>query len=250
MSTNPATVLMRILNALTEPLRRDLSTDAQHRFLGWLAKLQPKIEQLLRQINALLGNDTFSDMGRAEQIAALATASAQSFAWMGVLRDELNAALARLRAQLFAVHSPIKDAVLKELRAQEIRSTLRDLAPQERDVEFLTASQEDRTEVLAALFDDPMGLLISDDIKTRGLTDRAKRLQPELFATYLDTTLLREEWTGWCEHVAMLLTDLGGDPAAVAKALAVPLDAGMDTGGGRPEVKGVEWARKILASVA
>jgi hypothetical protein len=240
---------MIISNALSQPLRRDLSTDALNRLVSWLTKLYDRGAQLAAQLKPLMTNATYSDVGRAEQIAALATDAIPQFAWLGVLLDELAQAIARLRGQLFDLTSPIKDAVLREMRNQEIRSTLWALSINERDIALLHAGEQDQLEILSALLDSPAGPMVSDDAKTRVLEARARRLQPELYATLADTLLLQESLTAYAEQAAMLLTDLGGDRAAVAKALRAPLDEGLDVGGRAP-IPQAEWAAKILQSVA
>ncbi|MDE3039657.1 MAG: hypothetical protein KGJ82_03635 [Nitrospirota bacterium] len=248
MSTNAATLLARLNNELAQPVRHDLSTDSLNRWLGWLTKLQSRIEQVAATIKPLMSNASYSDTGRAAQIADLATASIPQFAWLGNLGDDLDNGCKRSESQLLAVESPIKDPILRELRAQEGRSDLRDLAPHEIDAAFLKASQEDRDEIMWALLNSPTGPMVSDDMQARALTDRAQRLQPDLYATWKDLELLRDSMTSWRQHISLWLTGLGAAPQLVADTLRLPY--ADQPGFQPPQLKGPEWARAILASVA
>lgn len=213
MSMNMQTLITNFQQQLIT-IRKTESAEFFNLRNSWLNKLIPQLEDYDRDELKILKNEHLTQNGKMTAVRELAEKFTPSLSWLKNLEEKHEKDTERFQANLFAVKSPVGDAVVRELRNGEVRRQFSGLKASERDAQFLRAADQDNDEVLDALLSGPMGRLISDEVQRRGLESRAKRRQPEMYAAYELNALA-------VEYVQMLVEVMGRRLAAVGVAVEV-----------------------------
>jgi hypothetical protein len=219
---NPESVIASIDTELRAGIpNRNMTAPTWEELNGVRVKTRANMERLKTKRQAIQDDRSLSPEGQRAKIAALANDAIGDYASTARMRERLATDTAT--PAMFMVKSPISDPVVRQLRNQESRDSVRGLNQNERDVQFLEAAERDHDELLDAMLDAPGGPLVSADMKRRALDARARRRQPEAYANWEQAVLLRDELTALLERIALCLVSMGADPQRVAKDLGVVL---------------------------
>jgi hypothetical protein len=168
-----------------------------------------------------LRNEHLNQNGKMAAIAEKGTKFLETVAYLKTRATKREAEDHNFRARLYAVTSPIKDDLRRELRNGEIRHFLAAQTQPERDRHFLLASQEDRDEVLDAMLTGPLGPIVSDDMKSRALDARAQRLHGNDYLGFQQNTLLLDFVHMLQELIGRRLYGIGVDASRIKDVLGV-----------------------------
>jgi hypothetical protein len=160
---------------------------------GWVNRLIVELsEDYDAPEHTILRNEHLNSAGKQAAIAELGKKFLETVAWIKTAATKREDEDQRLRKFLYAVNSPIKDELRRELRNGEIRHVLAGQNQPERDKRFLLAAEADRDEVLDAMLTGPMGPLVSSEMRQRTLDARAQRQHPNDYAGFQQNTLMLE----------------------------------------------------------
>jgi hypothetical protein len=137
MATYVETLISRITTDLTQPIRRDMSTETLNRRNELEVKLLARLEQFAAKKKSIWDNRTLSDQGKQQQEGKQADELLPDLAWIGRVLTALEKEQAQRKAVLFTVEPTVKDDVLRHLRARELRDRMAGLNQAERDVAYL-----------------------------------------------------------------------------------------------------------------
>jgi len=221
MATNVATLISRITTELGQLSPGYMSTATLNRRNELWVKALGNLEPFQTKEKAILANRSLSSEGQQQQVAKLSEDLLANLAWFRHVLQDLEAELAQQRTDLFTVEVTVKDDLLRYHRLREIRDRMAGLNQAERDVAYLTASQQDQAETLLALQDAPGGSWVTPDIQQRADTERAKHQQPDLFNAYTQNELLHEHLHSLADHLAAMLRSYGTPPAKVTTGLGM-----------------------------
>lgn len=232
MALNAATLLMILDSTGQRPFRDKLTTDNLNLHNELLGKTRERVLAVQKKQEPILADRSRSDEGKSTAVAALATHSLADFKFLEVVASREAATVARLKTTMCTIPQPV-GMTLEE--AREIRAEYAALSAQEKDMTFLLMAeassvmdaddpeaQARATEELFALLGKKGRSLISLDIKTRGLSERATRLFPALSAELAQAEILAEQVSGLRDHVCLWLNGLGADQAKVHALLGGP----------------------------
>ncbi|MBX3347783.1 MAG: hypothetical protein KF747_03480 [Nitrospira sp.] len=189
---------------------------------GWLNRLITELEEEYEGPESkILNNEHLNQAGKMAAIRNLGTKFLPTVAWLKTAATRLGGEDKGFRTLLYAVKSPIKDELRRELRNGDIRRLLVGQNQAERDTQFFLAAEQDRDEVLDAMLDSPMGPMVSEEMKQRALDARAQRQHPNDYAAFQQNTLLLEYAHMLQELVGRRLYGIGVDAAKIKDVLGV-----------------------------
>ncbi|HEV8329178.1 MAG TPA: hypothetical protein VGQ08_17010 [Nitrospiraceae bacterium] len=223
-----------IINALTGELTRVVKSVRSE----WLKDKNKHINGMLEPLKQYEGeaakndaNESLSQQGKRDANRIYATKET-----LPRLKDIPNAIKdlqekdQRLRAQFFQIDSGIKDPAERMPTYSYLWHTLDALDPNERIARFCLAAEHDEVVVMAAMLENPLAPMVTEDVKERALSERAKRLYPKQYEAYEQIGLLLEflvtfrDWIGRVlfgevgVEIPVIRTNLGD---AIADALDV-----------------------------
>lgn len=239
---NAASILMRLQHDLSAPTRRDLTTASVNDWTEILRKLLPIMEAYLAKEKTILANRALSDEGKRAELAMAATETIRACRWLGRVVDALSENMARSRTTLFAVTSPESDPLLAYLRAHELRTDLRKLNSTQRSVAYQMAAERNDVETMAALLSAPGGSWVSTEVKERADNERVKRLNPEAYAAFQQTTLVQELVNGLRYHVALWGLHTGVPRSVLIETFGEMGNLEPGQPDAKPRLQGKEWA--------
>jgi hypothetical protein len=218
---NTATLQTLIRHHQEQPIQRGFDDDGLERRNIALKKLQEGVSAVAAEEDAILKDRTLSDEGKGRKRATLAGRVVGNFAWLGQMLVQADQAKMRLQEVLYGpiTEQSKRDAVVQQLRDQEVRQDVRGLDINQRNAHFLTALESDQLEVVRAMLDAPTGPMISPDVLERGKTAYATRTAPETFEQLGFVEHLREHLGALSESTAQWLRHLGASPEAIQKAV-------------------------------
>lgn len=167
----------------------------------------------------ILRNEHLNQNGKMASIAELGTKFLSTVAYLKTRATRREADDHNFRAQLYAVKSPIKDDLRRELRNGEVRHFLAGQTQAERDGQFSLAAEQDRDEVLDAMLTGPLGPLVSPEMKQRVLDTRAQRLHGNDYLGFQQNTLLLDFIHMLQELIGRRLYAIGVDASKIKDVL-------------------------------
>lgn len=218
MSLSAQTLIVNLRNELGH-IGSDWAPTTIETRNDWLTRLISELTDYDADELKILRNEHLNQTGKMAGIAALATTLLETLAWLKTAVTKREDEDTRLRTFLYTVTPPIKDDLRRELRNGEIRRTVAGQSQPERDKQFLLAAQEDKDEVLTAMLDNPLGPMVSDDMKRRALEARAQRLHPNDYAGFQQNTLLLNYVHMLQELIGRRLYAIGVDAAKIKTGL-------------------------------
>lgn len=214
--------------------RRDVSSHTLNENNEAIRKTDAVVEGVAVKEQAILANRTLSNEGKATQVAALATETAQKLAFLERMVRQFADDIRATSGNLYTVKPPPAagtDPLLQYLYGKEIRDRYQSLSPQERDLALFKASEADgstadaqanRDAVLWAFQQTPGGPMITPDVMRRALEERAQRLNPQTYARLQDITHLHDSLSAMRDSLVNWLRGLGGDQKKIFDELGGP----------------------------
>jgi hypothetical protein len=231
---NEDTILLRADSDLQRPFRGKLATDNLNLHSELIVKTKDRVTAFKNKKAPVLADRAKSDEGKATAIASLATASLGDYKFLNVVATREADTADRLRKDLFTIKAPATlgtDPLLQFLFGKEIRDRYQGLTQQEKDIAFLqmaeaegggTEAQANRDTVLWAFQSAPGGHTVTPDLMTRVLDERARRLQPAVYAQLEQAEIMADQVGGLRDHVVLWLKGLGADSVKVHDQLGGP----------------------------
>lgn len=219
--TMSAQTLITNLHSQRGEIGKDWSTESLNTRVGWLNKLIAQLEQYDADELNIRSNEHLNPAGKMSAIRERGAKLLSTVDWLKNLVTKHEGEDQGFRTRLYAVKSPIKDDLRRELRNGDIRRLLVGQNQAERDTQFLLAADQDRDEVLDAMLDSPMGPMVSEEIEQRALDTRAKRQQPNDYAAFQQNTLLLEYVHMLQDLIGRRLYSIGVDAAKIKNVLGV-----------------------------
>jgi hypothetical protein len=162
-------------------------------------RVQAAATALSAKEKAINGNANLSPTGQFDAVKQEVVAFLAGLKWLQAEKGGLETKVGGLFGDLFILPDSKLNEIVQALRDAQSWSAIGALQPSERDLAYLRFCAVDNTEVIRALQNAPMPL-ISDDILLRGSADRAARLDPQRYQTFIETGQLLDE-------VSAILTD-------------------------------------------
>jgi hypothetical protein len=182
---------------------KSVSTPTLNRKNELTVKLLAVLEQHAAGENKIFSNESLSSQGKQAALAKLGTTeTAPALKWLRNVLKEMQEKDQRYRTQFFTITSGIEDAVERMLMFTYLWSRLDHLDQGERVTQFVQASEQDKVVVLSAMLENPLGPMVTVDVKRRILTERATRLTPRDYENFEQNAILLEyfvmarDWVG------------------------------------------------------
>lgn len=192
MATSVQTIITGLNGELARPVK------AAH-----TETLMEKNKHILRAENVLElyvseeakndANESLSHQGKAEANKAFATReTVPALKWIWTEIKHLQAKNQNHRAQFFTIDSGIKDTAERLLTYTYLWNKFDPLDQSHRVTQFAQAAEHDQLIVLGAMLENPLGPMVTEEVKERVLTERAKRLTPREYDNYEQNQILLE----------------------------------------------------------
>jgi hypothetical protein len=234
MATDAATLISRINSDIAkpepvalfailggEPEPHAVTSEYLKRKNELQLKLLDHLEKFATQEKGIWADRSLSDTGKTALRLKLAEASLTQLVWLGRLLKDLGEAQARMRTLLFVVQPSVTDEVLRQMRAREIRDTMRGLNQNERDAQYIKASERDQTEVLWTMLNGPEGNWITPEIQQRADIQRAERVQPEQFHRFEQNVIFHDYVRSLADHLRHMLVSYGVLPETARSGMGL-----------------------------
>ena len=213
-----------------------MNTDSFNEKRGHIRKLLTTLEAHQSVENGINSNESLSQAGKLAALKKLGNeTTAPALKWMKNVIEEMQQKDRRYRTQFYTITSGIDDTVERLLTFTYMWHRLDTLDPNERIKQFLMAAEANQVVVLSAMLVHPFSQMVSEEVKERALTERAKRLTPNDYNNHQQNQLLLEfmvtyrDWLGrWLREevavdIAVLRTALGDEVADTLKHQAPEL---------------------------
>ena len=197
----------------------------------------------------ILKDESRSQQGKLEALKKLATdETSPSLKWLRRVIEALQTKDENFRTRFFTIDSGITNIVERMAILAYLWNRLDVLDSNGRNVRFLRAAEKDEIVVLSAMLTNPWGVMVGEDLKQRALTERARRLFPQPFASFEQNQILLEfltmirDWLGrWLGlelrvEIPVLRENLGNE---VADFLTVQTRTGLPQPDTQPQLTGV-----------
>lgn len=160
-------------------------------------ELQTATSRLLKEAMALAANEkaanadpNLSITGKFDRVKNYVQDFITNLRWQRDLKGALETRCGNLYGLLFVLTASTRSD--QGQRDAHIWGAFGALPPEERNNGYLRASETDNVEVLRALKDAPLPL-VADEIILRADDERAARLQPQRYRTFVETSELLHE---------------------------------------------------------
>ena len=162
---------------------------------------QAATARLLLEVTALHGrektinaNGSLSPTGQFDQTKIAVQDFIAGLRWLRDLNGTLETKVGNLFGQLFIASIPksTRSENAQAMRDHEIRIVISALPPEQRNNEYLRASETDQTEVLRAIQDSPMPLIL-DEVRLRADDERVARREPKRYKAFIENGELLNE---------------------------------------------------------
>lgn len=232
MAVTDNQILMRLSDGISRPFHSTLSTPNLNLFNEWCVKLKDLVEKYKAKKELILADRNKSPEGKSTALGELATKALSEFAWMGRLASSWAETRDTRHTKLIGIEMP---PTMDKEDARENRREYESLSQQERDMTFLRIaelstvddpedpeSQVRHTEELFSILGKRGRSLVTTEIRDRGLSERGRRLYPQVYEEFQQAQTLADEIGGLRDHVVLWLRSLGADPVKVHDQLGGP----------------------------
>lgn len=219
---------------------KGISNDALKTKNEYIVKLLMTLDGHQSVENGINANESLSQAGKLQDLKKLGTeTTAPALKWAKIVIKEMQEKNQRYESQFNQIDSGIKDLAERMPKFVYLWGKLDMLDPNERIKQFLQSAEQDQVVVLAAMLENPFGPMVTDDLKQRALTERAKRLTPRDFENFEQNELLLEflvafrDWIGrWLNQevgveIPVLRANLGDEVADFLTTQVTGIPAGV-----------------------
>lgn len=207
---------------LSEQLPRGLNDDGKERLRAILSDFTERFTPVRVKVETVYANPQLTDEGKLADIMKIGPAIVDNFKHQGVVQDQANEAIARIKAILYAAltEPPKGDPVVLFLSDQELRQTI---GKRGADAAFLEAVNVGDTDTTRALLSASGPQWVSAEAQRRGRDAYAQRTNPDLVERLQQTEVLRDTLAMLASAVAKWLLVLGASPESIQAATGVLL---------------------------
>lgn len=200
-----------IINGLNGELARVVKstrTDTLNRKNEWVLKLLGVLEQHAAEEKKVLGNESLTQQGKRQALATFATKeTAPGLTWVRNLVGDLEQTDQDYRTRFYTIDSGIQDPAVRLPTFVYVWGKLDTLDVTGRMTRFAQAAERDDVVVMAAMLENPLGPMITDDVNERALTERAKRRFPQAYDNFQQNTYLLEVLKTYRNWIGRWLVD-------------------------------------------
>lgn len=204
--------------------RRDVSTATVNRQAAVIKNVAGILEQVEAKEESIAQSTVLSAAGKSAALGELATANIPKLVFLPRQVEELQSDITNTRQRLFTVPPPDaagSDPLLRYFFGLEIRQDYKSLSPNERDAQFLLATQSGHDAVAWAIQSAPISL-IRPDVMRVALEERASKLNPDTVNRVRENEILLESLASLQSAVVTWLRGLGGDQKKISDQLGGP----------------------------
>lgn len=200
------------------------------------ARVKSEVTALQGQEKTINADAGRSDIGKFDLVRIAVQDFITRLRWLRDLKGTLETRCGNVYGNLFILKPSTRNEIVQGLRDAAIVSVIGPLPQDQRDVEYLKASEADNTEVLRALSDAPMPL-VTDEVRLRGDDQRAAKLQPQRYLKFVETGELLREVSAILDDCLDLGREFGIDVKEnineLGPKMRVQLDFAIEHVGGR-----------------
>lgn len=188
-----ATTILGMLNTQLGHSPKGLSTAVLNERNAAILKVVKTLEEHDADELLILRDESRSPAGKAEALKKLGTEkTAPSLRWLRRIVEALELKNENYRAKFFTVDSGITNVVEKMAIMSYLWNRFDVLDGPQCGTRFLLAAERDEVLVLAALLTNPFGVAVPDDVRLRGLSERAERLYPQPYNNFQENQIVLE----------------------------------------------------------
>ena len=217
---------------------KGLSNEALKTKNEYIVKLLTTLDGHQSVENGINANESLSQAGKLDALKKLGTnETAPALKWMKNVIKEKQEKDQHYRTQFYTITSGMENAVERMLFFTYLWGKLDVLDQSARVTQFLQASEQDDIMVMAAMLENPFGVMVPDDVKERALTERAKRLTPNDYQNFEQNQILLEFLVAFKDWIARWLNqEVGVDLSVIRTNFG---DEIADALTGLPQLAGV-----------
>ena len=167
-------------------------------------------------------NESLTHQGKREWLAKYSTNEiVPRLKWIRNLVKDRQESDQGYRTRFYTIDSGLKDPAIRMPTYLYLWSNLDTLDSARRITRFTQAAEADEVVVIRAMLENPLGPMITEEVRERALTERAKRRFPQAFENFEQNAYLLEflrtyrDWLGrWlaneiCVEVKVIRENLG-----------------------------------------
>jgi hypothetical protein len=218
-----STIIAGLNGELARPVKsaRNETLTRKNELTAKLLAVLEAHQSVEHNINA---NESLSQAGKLEALAKLGNeTTAPALKWTKNVIKEMQEKHQRYESQFNKIDSGIKDASERLPIYTYLWNKFDPMDQSARVTQFLQAAEQDQVVVMAAMLEHPLGPMINQEVRERGLTARARRLFPRDYENFEQNQILLEflvtfrDWIArWLNQevgvdIAVLRTNLGED---------------------------------------
>ena len=244
-----ATTILNMLNAQLGFSPKTLSTDVLNERNSILIKLTKVLEGHDASELLILRDESRTQSGKAAALKTPGTdETSPALKFMKNIIDGLETKDANYRKRFFSVDSGIVNITERMAVFGYLWNKFDTLDQSARVTQFAQAAEQDQVRVLASMLEHPLvDTMVSDDVRQRTLTARARRLYPQPYDNFeqnqvvLELLVMIRDWLGrWLGielrvEISILRTNLGD---AVGDFLDAQTRTGLPQPNTAPELAG------------
>lgn len=165
------------------------------RFQETTNKLWGMAKNLLEIEKKLAADSNLTATGRFNKMKDAVQTFFGDMGWFRTEKRQAGEKIVSLHTKLFTLPASKLNEVAQELRDGELRADLRDLDQPHRDTAYLLAAQRDDIDMLRAFQKAPGATpLITPELRRRADVERAQRLDPTAYQSFVETSELLEHF--------------------------------------------------------
>lgn len=195
MGTSIGTLLTAFQSELAQPTKQTVKSEILNRKNELILKLLAVLEQHAADEAKIFSNESLSGQGKQQALRRLGNETAPRLKWIGNVIRDMEAVDQRFKTRFFTINSGIEDPAVRMPTFTYLWSKLDTLDPNERITRFSQAAEGNEVLVLAGMLANPLGAMVTEEVKERALIERAKRLTPREYENFEQNQLLLEYMT-------------------------------------------------------
>lgn len=197
------------------------TTDSVNEKNALIMKIRGVLEAHDAAAETIQKDQARSEQGKAEAIKRIGTEqTAPALKFLRRVIEALEAKDEGYRKRFFSIDSGITDIVERMAVFTYLWGRLDTLDPSARMTQFAQAAEQDQVRVLVSMLEHPLvDTLVSEDVRERVLTERAKRLFPKPYANFEQTQIVLGFLTMIRNWIGTWLLEIGVPLEAIRSAL-------------------------------
>ena len=243
-----STTIIGMLNTQLGHSPKGISTDVLNERNTLILKLVKVLEAHDAAELKILRDESRSPAGKATALAKLGTdETTPALRWLGRVIEDRQAKDEGYRTRFFTIDSGITDVAERMAILVYLWTRLDVLDSNGCSVRFLLAAEENEVVILAAMLQNPGGVMVAEDVRLRALTERAKRLFPQQYDNFeqsqvvLELLVMIRDWLArWLAlevrvEIPVIRTNLGHE---IADTLTTQTITGIPQPDTQPQLAG------------